>query len=102
MIAQEWRLLIPAAATWLLVAGRTIYEHCLDSQSPMLGENDRSREEWVEGQFSLQRWSCWKERLRTFTERRDFSDECREYSAHTVAEMNEIEMEIDIWTRQLG
>jgi hypothetical protein len=27
---DEWRALVPVATTWLSIAGKTIYKHCLD------------------------------------------------------------------------
>ena len=80
--ADEFPLLIPAATTWLLFAGETIYEHC--------SSGDTSNG-WDRGLWNLQRWDLWKRQLTSFAKREDFNEECRELAEQTVKKMAEIE-----------
>ena len=80
--ADEFSLLIPAATTWLLIAGETIYEHC--------SSGDTSNG-WDRGSWNPQRWELWKKQLTRFAEREDFNEECRELAEQTVKRMAEIE-----------
>lgn len=80
--ADDWLALIPAAAIWLLVAGKQIYEHCVS------GDTDNG---WGRGGFSRGKWDLWKQHLGDFTKREDFSEQVREFAAETVEKMLEIE-----------
>jgi hypothetical protein len=79
---DESPLLIPAATTWLLVAGEKIYEHCF---------GDDTSNGWNRGTWSPQRWELWKKHLMSFAEREDFNDQCHELAEQTVKKMAEIE-----------
>ena len=81
---DEWETLIPAATTWLLIAGRTIYEHC---------QEDDLYDGWEKGTWNLQRWNLWKQQLGTFGEGEDFNDECRGLALQTVKKMAAVEAE---------
>lgn len=59
--ADEFPLLIPAATTWLLIAGEMIYEHC--------SSGDTSNG-WDRGSSNLQRWELWKKQLRALRRER--------------------------------
>ena len=80
--AEEAKLLIPAATTWLLFAGETIYEHC--------SSGDTSNG-WIRGTWNRGRWELWKRQLMIFAERGNFSEECRELAEQTVKKMVEVE-----------
>lgn len=82
--ADDAPILIPAAAIWLLIAGRTIYDHCL---------GDETDDGWHMGTWDRQRWERWKTQLGEFAESDDFNEECRDVAAQAVAKMLEIEME---------
>lgn len=83
-LRDDWPLLLPAAAIWLLVAGKQIYERCL-SGDPRNG--------WEKTKFHREKWDLWKKNLAEFTKRDDFSEQCREFAAETVVKMLEIEEE---------
>lgn len=88
---HEWRILIPAAATWLLIAGKAIYERCLLQDSEEAEECCTEKNEWSQGIWTMQRWCDWKKQLLLFSERVDFNDECRVYAAQAFVSMIEIE-----------
>lgn len=81
---DEWETLIPIATAWLLIAGKTVYEHCQD--------NDLY-DGWEKGSWNLQRWNLWKKQLGQFAEREDFNDECRGLALQTFKKMAEVEAE---------
>lgn len=78
----EWSTLIPIATTWLLVAGKVIYEHCLGGDL---------YDGWELGSWNIQRWDLWKKQLGDFEAREDFNDECRDLASQTTRKMVEIE-----------
>ena len=83
---DEWKTLIPVATTWLLIAGKAIYEHCHCRKEVLYGG-------WQKGTWNLQRWNMWKQQLEAFAKRGDFDDECRGLASQTVEKMAVIEAE---------
>lgn len=82
--ADEWPILIPAAATWLSIAGKTIYNHCLRGETA---------DGWDRGIWTIEKWEKWKKQLEGFAKRNEFDDECRTLAAQTARKMAEIEKE---------
>jgi hypothetical protein len=89
--AYEWKVLFPAAATWLTIAGKAIYSHCLNDEVEDLQANDETQGGWGGGSWTLQRWTLWKAQLERFTGRRDFDDERRAIAMQAVQKMLEAE-----------
>lgn len=87
--SQEWKVLIPASASWILVAGKTICKTCLDDQDA--SQKFRSKRVWNKAQ-----WELWKEQLRRFENREDFDDECRGYASRALAKMGVVESGLQI------
>jgi hypothetical protein len=82
--SQEWKVLIPASASWILIAGKTIYKMCLDDQ--YASQKFHSKRVWNKA-----RWELWKEQLRKFENRDDFDEECRGYASRALAKMVDVE-----------
>lgn len=82
--SQEWKVLIPASASRIMIAGKTIYKMCLDDQDA--SQNFHSKRPWNKA-----RWELWKEQLRKFENRDDFDDECRGYASRALAKMVHVE-----------
>lgn len=87
------QVLLPATTTWLLVAGRVIYSHCLNNEVLRHGADLKTRQGWGGGTWTIQRWEAWQERLQEFTERGDLNGECRDMVLRTLRKMAEIETE---------
>jgi hypothetical protein len=87
--SQAWKVLLPVSATWILIAGKTIYQMCLDGQK--VGPNVHSKRVW-----SKSRWEHWKEQLRSFENRHDFDEECRGYATRALVKMLEVETEFKV------
>jgi hypothetical protein len=84
--AQEWKVLVPVSATWIVIAGKTIYRMCLDGQD--VRPNSRIERVW-----DKPRWELWKEQLQVFGNRHDFNEECRRYATQALVRMVEVENE---------
>lgn len=91
MRPHEWRVLIPAAATWLIEAGRTIYAHCLRNENEDRQASAEVRMGWRGRTWSRQRWACWKIQLQKFGEREDINHECRNLAAQAIRTMKGID-----------
>jgi hypothetical protein len=85
--SQAWKVLLPVSATWILVAGKTIYKMCLQEENVEF----HSKRTW-----NKPRWEHWKEQLRSFEDRHDFDEECRGYATRALAKMSEVEMELEV------
>jgi hypothetical protein len=87
--AQEWKVLLPAATAWIMIAGKTIYKTCLDDQGSKLDlHNERV--------WDKSRWELWKEQLRGFEDRHDFGEEYRGCATRALAKMVEVEEEFRV------
>jgi hypothetical protein len=84
--AQEWKVLLPVATAWIMIAGKIIYKTCLEDHGASL--NLHSKRVW-----NRSRWELWKEQLRVFENRQDFDEECRGCATRALAKMVEVEEE---------
>jgi hypothetical protein len=83
---REWKVLLPPAATWLIIAGELIYKSCLR------GEAERSTYRFFEDRYLRKdRWEHWRTQLRALATRDDLDDDCRGIAAHAVERMAQIE-----------
>lgn len=87
--SQEWKVLLPSAATWMMIAGKAIYKVCLDGRD--LSLNLSNKRVW-----NKTRWEHWKEQLRAFESRDDFDEECRGYATRALAKMIQVEKELQV------
>jgi hypothetical protein len=83
--SREWKVLLPPAATWLIIAGEVIYKSCIR------GEDERSARKFEDGYLRKDRWENWRAQLRVLAIREDLDDECRGFAAHAVERMAQIE-----------
>jgi hypothetical protein len=82
---QEWKVLLPPAATWLIIAGAPIYRSCLRTDDERSGRN-------VEDHYLRKdRWEHWRIQLRDLATRDDLDDEYRGIAAYAVERMTQIE-----------
>lgn len=91
MRPHEWRVLIPAAATWLIEAGRTIYTHCLRNEIEDKEASAEARMGWRGRTWSRQRWAYWKIQLQRFGKYEDINHECRNLAAQAIRKMKAID-----------
>jgi hypothetical protein len=84
--SQEWKVLLPASAAWIMIAGKTIYKMCLEGHEPRQHLNLRNKRVW-----NKPKWEHWKEQLRAFEKGDDFDEECRGCATRALAKMVEVE-----------
>jgi hypothetical protein len=82
--AQEWKVLLPVATAWIIIAGKTIYKTCLEEHGASL--NLHSKRVW-----NIPRWELWKAQLRVSESKHDFNEECRGCATRALAKMVEVE-----------
>lgn len=75
---------VPAAATWMLYAGKKIREDC------QAGYEDDATGETKNG-FSKERWEFWKKRFGDLADRKDLKRNTRAYAKQARDEMGRLE-----------
>ncbi|KAL8994988.1 MAG: hypothetical protein Q9169_005187 [Polycauliona sp. 2 TL-2023] len=74
------RAVVPAAATWILIAGQELYDRC---KTGVVVIRER--------QYNLERWALWKRKFSEIAVNRGLTDDVNEYAGRAVARMTEIE-----------
>jgi hypothetical protein len=87
--AREWKVLLPVASAWIMIAGRKIYKTCLEDRGVSMDLH--SKRVW-----NKSRWELWKEQLGKFENRRDFDKECRGCATRALAKMVKVEEEFQV------
>lgn len=87
--SREWKVLLPAAAAWLSIAGRKIYEVCLGEDEAEGSHTKRGRRAW-----SKQTWNNWKDQLHQHAGRDDIDKDCRKCAAQAARAMQQAELEV--------
>jgi hypothetical protein len=88
---ERTRMFVPPAATWILIAGRKIYQFCVDKFNHSDPKTTASGNLRYQG-YCLARWSCWKQAFNNIASmnlHRDVTD----YSTQAVLMMELIESE---------
>ncbi|KAL8995237.1 MAG: hypothetical protein Q9169_004973 [Polycauliona sp. 2 TL-2023] len=74
------RVVVPPAATWILIAGQDLYDLC------------KAHAEVRERQYDLRRWALWKTRFLAIAVNEGLTDNVKGYAARAVSRMTEIEI----------
>ena len=88
---------VPPAATWVLLAGESIYKLCKidhDRKDGALGSTPNG-DEWLWGKgrgYSQERWTFWKKRFGEIATTKDLKDSVREISARASSHMEKFEV----------
>jgi hypothetical protein len=88
MERDHHQFLAPLAATWILIAGRTIYSHCRNDD---VAVSDGGGRGWTAFSWTKELWAHWRERFQEFAAADDFSEECRSITSQAARKMAEIE-----------
>lgn len=89
--SQEWKVLLPVSAAWILIAGKTIYKLCLEDHEPQRHLGHRNKRAW-----NKRKWEHWKGQLQIFETREDFDEECRGCAPRALATMVEVEKVVQV------
>lgn len=76
-VKQEWRVFLPPAAIWILLAGQKMRELCL------VGYRNAAP--------APERWNVWKEKFSTLATTEELDVNCRTLATKAVERMREIE-----------
>ena len=92
-------MFVPPAATWVLIAGKRIYElckmdhNCQDSAPGSTSNGD----EWLWGKgrgYCFGRWGLWKSRFSAITTAQALKDIVKGIAARARSEMDKVEAQI--------
>ncbi|KAG9693587.1 hypothetical protein KCU95_g6872, partial [Aureobasidium melanogenum] len=90
---EEWRMYIPPAATWILIAGSKIREVCYMKELPEAANQHPVRSQWGGRTYCPRRWDFWKRRFRSLAEDVAIDDRCRGYAKQAHDAMNTLDAE---------
>ena len=87
---------VPAAVTWILLAGQRVYELCKCDYNRKDGAPGllRDENEWLWGKgrgYSLGRWALWKKRFGEIAITQGLQDGVRDLAARAISKMGDIE-----------
>ncbi len=84
---------VPPAATWILLAGETLYQFCKDDYKRKDGAPGDGRDWllWNGRGFSLKRWAFWKKRFYDVAATEELDSSVRDYARRAADHMGRIE-----------
>ncbi|MCJ1462811.1 hypothetical protein MMC07_001414 [Pseudocyphellaria aurata] len=90
---------VPLAATWILLAGKELYELCKNDYDRKDGAPGCTPygEEWLRGKgrgYSLGRWALWKKRFGEIALTQGLPDDVKDISARVNSKIGEIDGQI--------
>lgn len=92
-LQEEWRMYIPPAATWILIAGSKIRELCFTDELPETTNQHSIRCRWGGRTFCSSRWDFWKRRFQQLAEDTAIGDRCQEYAKQAYGSMDKLDAE---------
>lgn len=93
---REWQVLLPPAATWLSIAGNTIYKICRSDDIEEVGTRNMKYDRWGRRRrvWSKQLWDQWKARLQSLARDQKIDIWCRGFATEAARKMADIETEL--------
>lgn len=87
---------VPPAATWILLAGKSIYQLCKTDYNRKDGAPGSTPDNvvwlWGKGRgFGLERWAFWKGRFNDISGTQNLSDEVRDIASRAASAMDKCE-----------
>jgi hypothetical protein len=86
-LKEEWRMYVPPAATWVLIAGSKIHELCLMDQLPEDDNQHSVRSRWGGRTYCQERWVFWKQRFQQLAEDTAIDARCQGYAKQAFEAM---------------
>jgi len=87
-VQEMWRMYVPPAGTWILIAGSKIRELCFMDQLPEDDNGHSVRSQWGGRTYCSGRWMFWKRRFRELAEDPVIDVQCREYAKRAYEAMD--------------
>lgn len=89
----EWKMYIPPAVEWILVAGERLYEYSFcEAPEDSMKFNTRTPKAG-DRIFSKDRWGFWKKRFRELIAWKEVDEHCRELMERALKKMDVLEAE---------
>lgn len=90
---SQWQVLLPPAASWLLIAGKTDFSICLSDEIGNAERNSMKSDRWGGRRkvWSRNLWWHWKAQLQKLAVDCNVNAECRCHAARAVEKMTEVE-----------
>lgn len=92
-LQEEWRMYIPPAATWILIAGSKIRGLCFTDELPETANQHSIRCRWGGRTFCSRRWDFWKRRFQQLAEDTAIGDRCQGYAKQAYDAMDKLDAE---------
>lgn len=90
---EEWRMYIPPAATWILIAGRQTRELCSLKELPETANQHSIRSQWCGRTYCSWRWQSWKQRFQRLAEDTAMDDQCQRHAKQAYDAMDKLDAE---------
>jgi hypothetical protein len=90
---EEWRMYLPPAATWILIAGSKLRELSFMDQLPEDDNQHSVRSRWGGRTYCPERWMFWKQRFQQLAEDTTIDVQCRKYAKQACDAMNDLDVE---------
>jgi hypothetical protein len=92
-LKDEWRMYVPPAATWILIAGSKIRELCFMDALPEEDNGHTARLQWGGRTYCPGRWMFWKQRFQQLAEDTAIDVQCHEYAKQAFEYMDKLDGE---------
>ncbi|KAI4851586.1 hypothetical protein E4T44_02040 [Aureobasidium sp. EXF-8845] len=92
-LEEEWRMYLPPAATWILIAGSKMRELSFTDQLPENDNQHSVRSRWGGRTYCPERWMFWKQRFQQLVEDTRIDARCRAYARQALEAMDKLDNE---------
>ncbi|KAG9693694.1 hypothetical protein KCU95_g6347, partial [Aureobasidium melanogenum] len=92
-LQEEWRMYIPPAATWILIAGSKIRELCFMDELSEAANQHSIRSQWGGRTYCPRRWEFWKRRFEQLAEDAAIDGPCQQYAEQAYDAMAKLDAE---------
>ena len=92
-LREEWRMYVPPAATWILIAGSKIRELCFLDELPENDNQHSVRSKWGGRTYCRERWMLWKQRFQHLAVDTALDAPCQEHAKRAYEDMDKLDNE---------
>ncbi|KAI5204342.1 hypothetical protein AUEXF2481DRAFT_27210 [Aureobasidium subglaciale EXF-2481] len=88
---EEWRMYVPPAATWIMVAGSKIRELCFVDELPEAANRHSVRSHWGGRTYCPARWRFWKQRFDELARDTSIDERCQDFATQAARAMERLD-----------
>jgi hypothetical protein len=92
-LKAEWRMYVPPAATWILIAGSKMRELSFMDQLPEDDNQHSVRSRWGGRTYCQERWAFWKQQFQHLAGNTAIDAHCRGYAKQAFEAMCKLDNE---------